>query len=381
MEGASLVGSVKADGNDEFTTRAAKWLDEHVPARWQANRGSLSAEESDRIRRDWDRELYEGGFAGISLPAEYGGQGLGLAEEIAFSVLAGKAQAPDGFGRVAKVLVAPMLIADGTDDQRERFLRSTITGETVWCQGFSEPAAGSDLAGVRTKAVKVDGGWEVSGLKTWTSFAQHADYCFLLAQTVPDAPRYRNLGMFLVDMHQPGVTVHDIKQISGAVHFAEVRFDRAFVSDADLVGGPADGWAIAMNVLQHERGGSETAARYVEIRADVDLLLATCSDRIDLARPLQELDIRAELLRWQLSKVVDLEEGGGEPFERAVSILKILWSELWQDVTRLGIDAMVPEDTEHWRYQYFESRAVSIYSGTNEIQRNIVSERVLGLPR
>lgn len=381
MDSTPVLETVRDDGLEEFTDRAEKWLAANVPARWREQRGSLTPSESDQIRREWDKALYEGGFAGISLPAEYGGAGLGLAQEIAFSVLAGKAQAPDGFGRVAKVLVAPMLIADGAEDQRERHLRATISGETVWCQGFSEPEAGSDLAGVKTRATKVDGGWEISGRKTWTSFAQHADYCFLLAQTDADAPRYRNLGMFLVKMDQPGVTVHDIKQISGAIHFAEVHFDRAFVPDADLVGEPGQGWRIAMNVLQHERGGSETAARYVEIRADVDLLLSSCADRPELLNELRELDVRTELLRWQLSKVVDLEENGGEPFERAVSILKILWSELWQDVTRLGVSAMIPKDRDHWRYQYFEARAVSIYSGTNEIQRNIVAERVLGLPR
>jgi len=381
MDSTTVLETVRDETFDEFVARAGDWLAQTVPDRWRRQRGSLTPAESDQIRRDWDIALYKGGFAGISLPAEYGGLGLGLAEEIAFSVLAGKAQAPDGFGRVAKVLVAPMLIADGTADQRARYLRPTIAGETVWCQGFSEPEAGSDLAGVKTRAVKVDGGWEISGRKTWTSFAQHADHCFLLAQTDPDAPRYRNLGMFLVSMNQPGVTVHDIKQISGAVHFAEVHFDRAFVPDADLVGEPGQGWKIAMNVLQHERGGSETAARYVEIRADIDLLLSSCADRPELQNEIRELDIRTELLRWQLSKVVDLEAAGGEAFERAVSILKVLWSELWQDVTRLGVSAMVPKDRDHWRYQYFESRAVSIYSGTNEIQRNIVAERVLGLPR
>jgi alkylation response protein AidB-like acyl-CoA dehydrogenase len=381
MKTESVVGDLDGEDLDQFSARAESWLRENVPERWRENRGSLSPAESDSIRREWDRKLWEGGFAGLSLPKEFGGQGCGLAEEVAINVLAGKAQAPDGFGRVAKVLVAPMLIASGSQWQREKYLPRIISGEDVWCQGFSEPNAGSDLAGISTRATKVDGGYEITGRKTWTSFAQHSNYCFLLAQTDPDAPRYKNLGMFLVDMTQPQVTVHDIKQISGAVHFAEVHFDHAFVSDADLVGAAGAGWAVAMHVLQEERGGTETAARYVEIRADVDLLIATCGDRPELASHIQELDIRTELLRWQLSKVVDLEHDGGMRFERAVSILKVLWSELWQDVTRVGVEAMVPADREHWRYQYFEARAVSIYSGTNEIQRNIISERVLGLPR
>lgn len=372
-----------ADDEDleQFTVRAEAWLEGAVPQRWRENRGSLSPAESDAIRHEWDRELAIGGFAGISLPREYGGQGKGLAEEIAFSVLAGKAKAPDGFGRVAKILVAPMLIARGTQRQQKTYVPSIISGEQVWCQGFSEPEAGSDLAGVRTRAVKVDAGYEISGRKTWTSFAQHADFCFVLARTDVDAPRYKNLGMFLVDMRRPGVTVHDIKQISGAVHFAEVHLDQVFVPDDDLVGAAGEGWSIAMQLLQDERGGTEAAARYVEIRADVDLLLASCRSRPDLVSVISDLDIRAELLRWQLAKVADLESAGGPAFERSVSILKVQWSELWQDVTRVGIEAMVAVDRDHWHYQYFESRAVSIYSGTNEIQRNIIAERVLGLPR
>ncbi len=381
-----LVGEPSADvvaddDVDEFNHAARVWLEDNVPARYRDHRGALSNHESDEVRREWDRQLYAGGYSGLCLPKEWGGQGLGLREEVAFHVLAGKAKAPDGFGRVAKVLVAPMLIVSGTADQKARYLPDILRGDVVWCQGFSEPNAGSDLAGVKTRAVKVDGGYLVSGRKTWTSFAQHADFCFLLAQTDSESPRYKNLGMFLVNMKQPGVEISDIKQISGAIHFAEVSFDKVFVSDGDIVGEPGDGWGVAMRILTDERGGTETAARYVEIRSDVDLLLESCGDRPELASELQDLDIRTELLRWQLSKVVDLESEQGEAFQRAVSILKVLWSELWQDVTRVGIKAMVPADREHWRYQYFESRAVSIYSGTNEIQRNIISERVLGLPR
>jgi alkylation response protein AidB-like acyl-CoA dehydrogenase len=381
MTGTQTLEVVPGEDLAHFSARAETWLAENVPDRWRDNRGSLSNVESDQIRHDWDRQLALGGFAGISLPREYGGQGRGLAEEIAFSVLAGKAKAPDGFGRVAKVLVAPMLIARGTERQRATYVPSIVSGEQVWCQGFSEPEAGSDLAGMKTRAVKIDGGYEITGRKTWTSFAQHADFCFVLARTDVAAPRYKNLGMFLVDMQRPGVTVHDIKQISGAVHFAEVHLDRVFVPDDDLVGTEGEGWSIAMQLLQNERGGTESAARYVEIRADVDLLLASCQARPELVDVISDLDIRAELLRWQLAKVADLESDGGTAFERAVSILKVLWSELWQDVTRAGIEAMVAADRDHWQFQYFESRAVSIYSGTNEIQRNIIAERVLGLPR
>lgn len=365
----------------EFERRAEAWLEANVPQLWRDNRGALSGEESDAIRREWDRQLWRGGFAGIRFPREYGGQGLGLAEDVVFHVLAAKAQAPDGFSRVGKTLVAPMLVRSGSQTQKDRYLQPLLSGEEVWCQGFSEPGAGSDLAGLRTRAQKVDGGYRLSGRKTWTTFAQHADFIFVLAITDPEAPRYRNLSMFLVDMRAEGVTVDDIRQISGAVHFAETQLDEVFVAESDRVGEEGEGWGIAMALLGDERGGSETAARYVDIRADVDLLLTSLADREDLARQLDELDIRTEVLRWQLAKVVDLEAEEDERFWRAVSMLKVQWSDLWQDVTRFGLEHGLPKDREHWRFHYFEAKAVSIYSGTNEIQRNIISERVLGLPR
>jgi alkylation response protein AidB-like acyl-CoA dehydrogenase len=368
---------------ESFAARAEKWLAESVPARWRENRGRLSHEESDALRREWDRLLWEGGYSGLSIPTEHGGCGLGLAEEVVFHVLAGKAQAPDGFTRVGKTLVAPMLIGSGTPAQQASYLPPLMRGEEIWCQGFSEPEAGSDLANVQTKARRVEGGYILTGRKTWTSFAQHADRCFVLAETQPDAPRYRNLSMLLVDMRQPGVTLSDIKQISGAVHFAETRFEDVFVPDSDRVGEDGEGWKVAMRVLGDERGGVESASRYVDIRSDLDLLLGSLHDRPEHAERLRALDVRTELLRWQLAKVVDLEEAGADATAtlRAGSVLKLVWSELWQDVTRMGLETAGEADREHWHYQYLESRAVSIYSGTNEIQRNILSERVLGLPR
>lgn len=370
-----------AQAIEDFAVKAEAWLAANVPARWREHRGALSNSEADGFRREWDRQLSDGGFAGLGLPKEFGGQGLGLAEEVVFHVLAAKAQAPDGLARVGKILTAPMLVSHGTEAQRAKYLPKILSGEEVWCQGFSEPGAGSDLAGVSTIARKTEGGYLVSGRKTWTSFVQHASRCLVLAQTDREAPRYKNLSMFLVDMNQPGIVVNDIKQISGAVHFAEVQFEDTFVAEEDRVGAEGDGWNIAMKVLTDERGGTETATRYVEIRADMDLLLASCAGRPELANELQDLDVRTELLRWQLSKVVDLETDQSDEFWRAISILKVLWSELWQDVARAGLEAMMPGDREHWRNQYLESKAVSIYSGTNEIQRNIISERVLGLPR
>ena len=363
-----------------FATEAEAWLQDNVSPRWREHRGALDEDEVVEIRREWDRQLHRGGYAGLSMPREFGGQGLGLAEEVVFHELAARAQAPDGLARIGKILTAPTLIAHGTDEQRERFLPKILNGEEIWCQGFSEPSAGSDLAGVSCRATKVEGGYLINGRKIWTSFVEHADRCLLLAKTDPDAPRHKNLTMFLADIRQPGVEISPIRQISGITHFAEVQFNDVFVSDDDRVAREGDGWRVAMTVLANERGGVEAATRYVEIRADMDLLLSSCGDRPEYRRKLTELDTRVELVRWQISKAVDRQEDEAA-FFRATSVLKVLWSELWQEITSLGLEAGVPEDRDHWRFQYLEIRSSTIYSGTSEIQRNIISERVLGLPR
>lgn len=366
---------------DAFLEEAREWLKANVPQRWRESRGALSHAESDAIRREWDRQLGRSGYTGISFPKEYGGQGMTLRDDVIFHLIAAEAQAPDGFTRVGKTLLAPMLITQGSEEQRRKYLPALMSGEEVWCQGFSEPNAGSDLANLTTRARKVDGGYLVKGRKTWTTFAQHASRCFLLAVTDPNAARYRNMSMLLVDMSAPGVHVTDIRQISGATHFAEVQFDDVFVPEDDLVGEKNRGWHVAMKLLENERGGVESAARYVEIRADMDLLLTSCADRPELRTELTALDIRTEIVRWHLAKVLDLIESDSPRLGQAVSVLKLLWSELWQDVTRAGVTAMVPDDREHWLYQFLESKAVTIYGGSSEILRNVASERVLGLPR
>jgi len=365
---------------EDFTEAARTWLQANVPTRWKENRGSLTEHESDDIRHEWDRQLHRGGFAGLSLPKEFGGQGLSMIEEVIFHDLAAQEQAPDGLARIGRILTAPSLIGHGTEDQLARFLPKILSGDEIWCQGFSEPNAGSDLAGVTTRAVKVEGGYLISGRKTWTSFAKMAQRCLLLAQTDPSAPRHKNLTMFMLDMKQPGITLSPIKQASGLSHFAEVQFEDVFVADEDRISEEGTGWQVAMTTLMNERGSVEATSRYVEIRSDMDLLLKTLGDRPELRMQLEELDMRVELVHWQVSKAIDIDIDSPD-FFRATSIMKVLWSELWQATSTFGLENMTPETADHWRLQYLETRASSIYSGSNEIQRNIISERVLGLPR
>jgi alkylation response protein AidB-like acyl-CoA dehydrogenase len=372
--------TTRAPSKDQFRSDAERWLAESVSERWRQNRGALDEEEETRLRAEWDRKLHEGGYAGLSLPVEYGGQGLGLAEEVIFGELAARAQAPDGLARIGKILTAPTLIAQGTEFQKSTYLPPIMSGEHVWCQGFSEPGSGSDLASVSCSAKRVGGGYLVNGRKTWTSFSRHAHRCLLLVRTDDQAPRYRNLSLLLLDMHAPGVTLSPIKQISGSQHFSETFFEDVFVADEDLVGAEGEGWRMAMTVLANERGAVEGITRYVEIRADMDLLLQCCARPDEATDRLRDLDTRVELVRWQVSKAVARQDDP-QRFLRSSMVLKVTWSELWQELTSLAATLSCPAHRAHWRHQYLESRSATIYSGTSEIQRNIIAERVLGLPK
>ena len=368
------------DRRANFRAEAEQWLALNVPEEWRQHRGALDEEQQTRIRWDWDRRLKAGGFAGLSLPVAYGGQGLGLEEEVVFGELSARAQAPDSLGRIGKILTVPLLIAHGTEQQKSTYLPAILSGEQVWCQGFSEPGSGSDLASVACTARKVDGGYLVRGRKTWTSYSRQAERCLLLARTDDAARRYKNLSMLLLDMRAPGVSVSPIRQISGSQHFSETSFDDVFVADEDRVGDDGDGWRMAMAVLTSERGTVEAVTRYVEIRADMTLLQDCCARRGESVDQLQDLDMRVELVRWQVSKAMSRQHDEARLL-RSAAILKVLWSELWQEVTSVAVRLSCSEHRDHWRYQYLESRSATIYSGTSEIQRNIIAERILGLPK
>lgn len=365
---------------EQFRTDAEAWLNENVSKEWRDNRGALGEEDETRIRLEWERKLFEGGYASLSLPIAYGGRGLGLGEEVIFGELAARAKAPDGMGRIGKILVAPTLVAHGSEYQKETYIPPIVSGEEIWCQGFSEPSSGSDLASVSCSARRAEGGFLVRGRKTWTSYSRVSSHCLLLAKTDESGPRYRNLSMLLLNMNSPNVSLSPIRQISGSQHFSETFFDDVFVADVDVLGGEGNGWKMAMAVLGNERGPVEGVARYVEIRADMDLLKECCARGSELKAELENLDTRVELVRWQVSKAV-ARQHDIDGFLKSTSVLKVTWSELWQEITSLASKLSCAEHRSHWRHQYLEIRSATIYSGTSEIQRNIIAERVLGLPK
>lgn len=361
----------------EFRKDVSAWVRDALPERWRTARASLSPEEVQQAQRDWDTALYEGGYAGLSWPAEFGGRGFGPIEELIYYEESSRANAPDGFGRIGRVLAGPTIIAAGTEEQKAKYLPRILDGSEIWCQGFSEPGAGSDLASVSTTAKRVEGGYLVNGQKIWTSFAQYSKRCLMVVKTSSELRRHHNLSFLLLDMEQEGVDVRPIRQINGEEEFSEVFFTDVFVAEDDLVGEENEGWRVAMTVLSNERGTTEAATRLVEAAAQIDLLGRCCSAGSDDAA---RLDDRRELLRWHILRATE-EKAADLDWFVAGSILKVQWSELIQDSTRLGLDSGCAEHREYWRHHYLASKAMSIYSGTNEIQRNIITDRVLKVAR
>jgi alkylation response protein AidB-like acyl-CoA dehydrogenase len=386
-----------------FRARARAWLEANVPAEWRRPgwRGPSDPGERLGFVKGWQRRLYEGGFAGLAWPREVGGQGAGIALQMIWAEEYARACAPDLITlSVGTSLVGPVLIAKGEPWQRERFLRPILAGEELWCQGFSEPGAGSDLAALRTRGEVRGDEIVVTGQKIWTSFAQHADWCILVVRTDPGAPRkHEGLTFLLVDMRSPGIEIRPLTEMTGEDWFNEVFFDGVRVPRSHVVGEIGGGWDVVVNTLSHERSSSAPHAKLeVELGWLRELARRTpgrgggaAADdpvvRQELARCSAEV-AALRVMAWRNAAIV---ERTGLPGPQG-SLLKLGWSELDQRVKALagailgpwGLlregDPLAP-DGGHWSWALLWSRAASIYAGTSEVQRNIISERVLGLPR
>ena len=294
---------------------------------------------------------------------------------------------------VGPALVGPTLIHHGTEPQKQRFLRRILTGDDVWCQGFSEPNAGSDLANARTRAELRGDNFHVTGQKIWTSYARFADWCILLVRTDPTVAKHKGLTFLLVDMNSPGITIRPLVEMTGVAWFNEVFFDDVVVPAEHMVGTLNDGWTIAITTLAHERSGSAPHARLAGEMRDV-IGLARTTERGADSRYRQRLAqnfIEAEIVRLLAWKNVSETMRKGQPGPEG-SCLKLVWSELDMRMKELAIELEGPYaavergdphalDAGRWQYEYLWSRAASIYAGTSEVQRNIIAQRVLGLPR
>jgi alkylation response protein AidB-like acyl-CoA dehydrogenase len=342
-------------------------------------------------RLAWERRLGEGGWIGLGWPAEDGGRGLPWSQQVTFHEEYARAGAPGRVGHMGEQLLGPTLLMFGNAEQKARFLPGILSGTQMWCQGYSEPDAGSDLAAVRTRAELRDGEWHVSGQKVWTSLAHVADWCFVLARTDPQAERHRGLSYLLVPMRQPGVEIRPIAAITGTSEFNEVFFDDARAAAGDVVGAPGDGWRVAMGTLGVERGVS-TFGQQMGFQREFEEVLASarrngCIEDPDIAARVADAWIGLQVLRFTAQATLGAPAGTAPGTE--ANIAKLLWAPWHQRLGELAVDVAGASatatgpgyDLSAAQRLFLHTRADTIYGGSNEIQRNIIAERGLGLPR
>jgi alkylation response protein AidB-like acyl-CoA dehydrogenase len=338
-------------------------------------------------RREWQRRLYEGGWAAVHWPSQYGGRGASVVESAIFFEELGRAGAPLPANVLGLLLAGPTIMLWGSEGQKERYLAPILSGQEIWCQGFSEPDAGSDLAAVKTRAVAEADGWRISGQKVWTSIAQHSKWCMLLARTDAQAAKHRGLTYFLLDMEQEGVTVRPLRQITGESEFNELFLDGAFVASENVLGGEGNGWKVALTTLMNERAGLAFFLQ-VRMRQLLEELIeqARRRERLDdplLVDRLVGLHMRCEALRLTAYRGLTAIEKYGQPGPEG-SLTKWMWSQTNQELCQLAVEVLgvqaLREGTP-WAYELLRSRGNTIEGGTTEILKNIVAERVLGLPK
>jgi alkylation response protein AidB-like acyl-CoA dehydrogenase len=386
--------------DDEFRRRVAAWLAANVPAELRGAGGPGREHEAFAERLAWNRRLAAAGWTCLGWPAAYGGHDATLSQQMIFYEEYARSAAPARVAVVGEELLGPTLIAFGTPRQRRRFLPPIAAVEELWCQGYSEPGAGSDLAAVSTTAVADGDEWVITGQKVWTSLAHVADWCFVLARTEPGSRRSAGLSYLLVPMRQPGVEVRPIRQLTGTSEFNEVFFDGARTELGHVVGAPGDGWRIAMATLAFERGvgllGQQVGFRR-ELGELVELARRIGAGADPLIRDrLARAWIGLEVLRAYALDTLGEPDGGAPPRPAGAepSVLKVLWSRWHQALGELAMDvrgagSMVGApmagtdagDLDAWQRLFLFGRAETIYGGSDEIQRNIIATRALGLPR
>ena len=380
-----------------FRGELRAWFEANLPDGWR-DKGPARGRTEEEISREWSKRLYEAGYAGLTWPKEFGGAGAPYTHQAIFLEESARAETPDHIGVIGLGMAGPTIIAHGTDEQKSAHLGKILSGEEVWCQGFSEPGSGSDLASLRTRA-EVDGDdYVVNGQKVWSSFAHIADYCILLVRTDAQAAKHAGITYLLADMHAPGVEVRPLKQITGDPEFNEIFFSDVRIPRKNILGNENEGWKVAMTTLLHERGTlgfALTARLEVLMRKLIALAKETKTNGSAAAQdPLLRDRIARQWVELQALKFTNYRAltslvKTGIPGPEG-SIAKLHWSESNQRLTKLALEIMGPasqlDDEEavwegFWQYQQLRSRGNTIEAGTSEVLRNIISERVLGLPR
>jgi alkylation response protein AidB-like acyl-CoA dehydrogenase len=368
----------------EFRAGVRAWIEENLPPAKRGSRGGAQRFD-DPFMREWSRKLYEAGYIGLTWPKEYGGIGAPYSfQAILYEELAA-AEAPPHIGVIGLNMAGPTIIAHGTEEQKARYLQPLLAAEEIWCQGFSEPDAGSDLAAARTRAERRGDVYVVNGQKVWSSFAHIADFCILVTQSDPEAPRYKNLTYLLVDMHAPGVEVRPLRQITGEAEFNEIFFSDVEVPVENRLDEQGNGWQVAMTTLLHER-----ATLGFALTATLDGLLGRLlqdargrglDPRLGEAIAGEWIELQA--LRYTSYRALGTYQRTGVPGPEGSGV-KLRWSEANQRLTKLarelGESGGILDDG-WWNHQHLRSRGNTIEAGTSEVLRNIIAERVLGLPR
>jgi alkylation response protein AidB-like acyl-CoA dehydrogenase len=366
-----------------FRDELRAWFADHEPGR-----EPHGDEDGHYVwRRDFQRELAQDGWAAVHWPPEYGGRGATLTQSAIFFEELGRSGAPLPANVLGLLLAGPTIMTWGTPAQKERYLTPILTAEEIWCQGFSEPDAGSDLASLKTRAVKDGDEWVITGQKVWTSAAQYAKWCMLVARTDSDAAKHKGLTYFLLDMDQDAVQVRPLRQITGESEFNELFIDGARIPDENVLGGVGNGWKVALTTLMNERAGLAFFLQ-VRLRQLLDQLIdeAAARDLLDdpvVADRLGELHLKAEVLRLTAYRGLTAVEKYGQPGPEG-SLTKWMWSETNQQLTQFAADLLGPSALVaggSWAYELLRARGNSIEGGTTEVLKNIVAERVLGLPK
>jgi len=367
-----------------FRDELRAWLADNRPQTGSSNGDEDSAYAR---RRSFQRQLYEGGWAAPAWPTEYGGRGATQTESAIWFEEIGRAGVPLPANVLGLLLAGPTIMTWGSDEQKERYLTPILSAEEIWCQGFSEPEAGSDLASLKTRAVKDGDEWVVSGQKVWTSGAQYSKWCMLVARSDTEVPKHKGLTYFIMDMEQEAVQVRPLRQITGSPEFNELFIEEARIPDANILGGEGNGWNVALTTLMNERAGLGFLLQ-INLRQLLDELISTAAERGLLddalyADALAELHVRTEAVRLLAWKGLTDVERYGQPGPEG-SLVKWLWSDTNQRLTQLAVDIIGPEALTggtSWSYEQLRARGNSIEGGTTEVLKNIVAERVLGLPR
>ncbi|HWS89606.1 MAG TPA: acyl-CoA dehydrogenase [Pyrinomonadaceae bacterium] len=380
----------------EFRDEFRAWLGENVPAEW-AGGGAGSEDRAEYVEylRAWQRKLYDGGWAGISWPKEFGGRGATLVEQAVFQEELARAGAPQLIGTIGLSLVGPTIIALGTEEQKARYLPKILSGEEIWCQGFSEPNAGSDVAALGTKAVRDGEEFVVNGQKIWTSFAQMADWCLLLVRTDSEAPKHKGLTCLLADMRAEGVNVRPLRQMSGDSGFNEVFFSNVRIGASQVLGEVNKGWTTAITALMNERANLGSGIQVV-FKRQLEALIARsktierdgrpASEDLLVRQKLAQAYLELEILRLNTNRALTTMSKSAVPGAEG-SLQKLYWSEMNQRTQQAAQEILGPYgqlkgfDKGTWEYAYLRTRGNTIEAGTSEIQRNIIAERVLGLPK